>query len=286
MFLGLLKYYRQVYVDLVHNAEGSRTETTSMHTMVDRFFDRVEIGFLMEWTGQDVDTAMVDLQGRNRDLANEKNRYLTVFESLKTPALLLDDEDRIGNLNWAAARLLGEDSLPGATYYQAGEDGGKLSGMGPSRVSTEGPPQVGEPVQHRFPWLMDTLAVFKASQGPHMTVRKEVETAEGLSVLEVTLSKMPDVSGKFSGTVVVMEDVTFKTKVDREKESLIGELRAALKTVKTLKGLIPICSACKSVRDDQGFWEEIELYITTHSDAQLTHGICPECARKLYGIEV
>jgi hypothetical protein len=52
--------------------------------------------------------------------------------------------------------------------------------------------------------------------------------------------------------------------------------------VKTLKGLLPICSACKKIRDDKGYWSQIDAYISKHSEAEFTHGICPECAKKLY----
>src|SRR5262249_26203294 len=58
------------------------------------------------------------------------------------------------------------------------------------------------------------------------------------------------------------------------------ELEAALAHVRTLRGLIPICAWCKKIRNDQGYWEQLELYITNHSEADFTHGMCPDCARK------
>ncbi|MCH8328464.1 MAG: hypothetical protein IID15_08100 [Candidatus Marinimicrobia bacterium] len=63
---------------------------------------------------------------------------------------------------------------------------------------------------------------------------------------------------------------------------LNSELTDALDRVKTLSGMLPICANCKKVRDDQGYWEQIEHYITEHSEAEFTHGICPDCARELY----
>jgi hypothetical protein len=60
------------------------------------------------------------------------------------------------------------------------------------------------------------------------------------------------------------------------------DVRAALSKVKTLSGLLPICSSCKNIRNDQGYWDRIESYIQRHSDAEFSHGICPQCARKLY----
>jgi two-component system cell cycle response regulator len=68
----------------------------------------------------------------------------------------------------------------------------------------------------------------------------------------------------------------------RELEKTIRELTHANETIKTLKGLIPICASCKKVRNDAGYWEQIEMYIRDHSEAEFTHGFCPDCLKKLY----
>ena len=60
------------------------------------------------------------------------------------------------------------------------------------------------------------------------------------------------------------------------------ELLTSMEEIKTLKGIIPICASCKKIRDDKGSWEQIETYIRDHSDAEFSHGICPECMKKLY----
>jgi DNA-binding response OmpR family regulator len=62
----------------------------------------------------------------------------------------------------------------------------------------------------------------------------------------------------------------------------IEELRQALDQVKTLRGIVPICANCKNIRDDQGYWNQVDVYIRDHSEAQLIHGICPDCMKKLY----
>lgn len=67
-----------------------------------------------------------------------------------------------------------------------------------------------------------------------------------------------------------------------ERQHLMTELKDALSHVKQLQGLLPICSACKMIRDDKGYWSSIESYIGDHSEVQFTHSICPDCARKLY----
>jgi len=67
-----------------------------------------------------------------------------------------------------------------------------------------------------------------------------------------------------------------------EREKLILELRDALDKIRTLRGLIPICASCKKIRDDDGYWHQVEVYLCDHSEAEFSHGICPECAEKLY----
>lgn len=73
-----------------------------------------------------------------------------------------------------------------------------------------------------------------------------------------------------------------KQQSEQERERLIGELQDALARVKMLSGLLPICSSCKKVRDDKGYWNQIEAYIREHSEAEFSHSICPECAKKIY----
>ncbi|MFK5951822.1 MAG: response regulator [Desulfobacterium sp.] len=76
------------------------------------------------------------------------------------------------------------------------------------------------------------------------------------------------------------------TKVLKDKNTRLQQtneaLQGALDEIKTLRGIIPICSHCKKIRDDKGYWEQIEAYISDHSEAQFSHGICPDCAQELY----
>jgi len=82
--------------------------------------------------------------------------------------------------------------------------------------------------------------------------------------------------------------LNLKKEIDRRKNreqellNLNKELKDSIETIKTLRGLIPICASCKKIRDDKGYWNQIETYIQKHSEAEFSHGICPECARKLY----
>lgn len=73
-----------------------------------------------------------------------------------------------------------------------------------------------------------------------------------------------------------------KKRIEAERERLIVELQESLARIKTLNGLLPICASCKKIRDDRGYWEAVEVYVSEHSGAEFTHGLCPDCARKLY----
>lgn len=70
--------------------------------------------------------------------------------------------------------------------------------------------------------------------------------------------------------------------IEEEQRALAVSLQNALDNVKILKGMLPICANCKKIRDDDGYWKQIEIYITENSDTQFSHGICPDCVRKLY----
>ncbi|HUI65411.1 MAG TPA: PAS domain S-box protein, partial [Bacteroidota bacterium] len=83
-------------------------------------------------------------------------------------------------------------------------------------------------------------------------------------------------------TIGIDRDVTDRVAAQTEREKLIHQLQAALADVKTLSGLVPICANCKKIRDDKGYWTQIEAYIQAHTPATFSHGICPDCGRKLY----
>jgi PAS domain S-box-containing protein len=79
-----------------------------------------------------------------------------------------------------------------------------------------------------------------------------------------------------------VENISQRKSVEREREQLIEELRQALSRVRSLAGLLPICSSCKKIRDSGGQWNMLESYIENHSQAHFTHSFCPDCARRLY----
>lgn len=80
----------------------------------------------------------------------------------------------------------------------------------------------------------------------------------------------------------IRQEIIERRQAQVEKDQLIVELQQALSEVKTLGGLLPICASCKKIRDDKGYWTQLESYITSRSAAEFSHSICPDCARRLY----
>jgi PAS domain S-box-containing protein len=100
--------------------------------------------------------------------------------------------------------------------------------------------------------------------------------------LEVTCTPVPDGEGALLGTVHVARDISEQKRAAQLRETLIAELQQALASVRQLNGLLPICSFCKRIRDDRGYWEQVEVYIRDHSQATFSHGLCPECMKAHY----
>lgn len=83
-------------------------------------------------------------------------------------------------------------------------------------------------------------------------------------------------------TIGIDRDVTEQRRLEAEREKLISELQQAVLDINMLSGLVPICASCKKIRDDHGYWTQIEQYIQEHSSAKFSHGICPDCTRKYF----
>lgn len=81
--------------------------------------------------------------------------------------------------------------------------------------------------------------------------------------------------------LTIVRDISDRRQAEAEREKLILELQEAVANIKALRGLLPICAYCKKIRDDQGYWNQVELYIRRHAEVQFTHGVCPDCARRI-----
>ncbi|MDA8134693.1 MAG: hypothetical protein M0T82_08710, partial [Desulfobacteraceae bacterium] len=270
MFLGLMKYYRQAYVDLLKNKVPRHENQQACELFVNRMFDKIEIGFCVEWAGEKGNKTIADLQANNRRMTNEKNKYLTIFESIPNPVILLNRKNEIDNLNFAAVSLFKEDLSPGSQYYRISKDG--KTGLEPflNKVKNHGGPGYPAGIQlfELLPWLQEEVQEFHEKNLESKMFEKSFLRHDQDMIFRVKLSRNLDISGKFRGTIIILEDIT--------------SLKQALANVKQLSGLLPICSHCKKIRDDKGYWNQIEVYIDQHSEAKFSHGICQDCAKKYY----
>ncbi len=176
-----------------------------------------------------------------------------VIECMTEAVLVIDSQGRLVDLNPSAQRLLGKaaEDVIGRPSIQA------LS---------------------RIPHLESLLAEDRANQQD-----LELTVAEKRLALHVQISRLRDHRGKINGRLLVLHDITRRRELEEEQRHLIAQLREALAEVKTLQGMLPICSSCKKIRDDQGYWQHVEVYVREHTGVVFSHGICPDCARRLYG---
>lgn len=98
----------------------------------------------------------------------------------------------------------------------------------------------------------------------------------------LTVTRLVDSFGHYDSIATTERDITAMKRREAEREQTIAALQKALAEVKTLRGLLPICASCKDIRDDKGYWQQIESYLRDHAEVEFTHGICPKCTKKLY----
>jgi len=98
----------------------------------------------------------------------------------------------------------------------------------------------------------------------------------------LTVTPLADSAGNLDLLATTERDITERKRREREREETIASLQKAMVEIKTLRGLLPICASCKDIRDDKGYWRQIETYIKEHTDVEFTHGICPNCYKRLY----
>ena len=109
------------------------------------------------------------------------------------------------------------------------------------------------------------------------TYEEQFESQEKPKYLLVTKGPMYNDRGEVDGVFGVGRDITDLKLLQMEITEKVAQLETALSTVRQLEGIIPICSYCKKIRDDEKSWHQMENYISNHSEARFSHGICPEC---------
>jgi signal transduction histidine kinase len=213
LFLALMKYYRQSYLDLVSEAGFSPAMSNYYHLFIERFFDRVEIGFTSEWALSSKDKLMEELRMKNRQMTNEKNKYLTIFESLNTPVILLDERFHINNVNSAAMDLFEGIRSPGSYYYNPDQ------------------------VQIDIPWLQSLIRekfnhfdIQNQKLPANTHFEKEIPTRFGPRIFEIRVQFMLDVSDKFSGVVLIFYDMTDRIEFDNIRKRFVSTVSHELRT--------------------------------------------------------
>jgi signal transduction histidine kinase/CheY-like chemotaxis protein/HPt (histidine-containing phosphotransfer) domain-containing protein len=207
LFLGLMKSYRRTYLDLVETLDAAPEEREHYGRLIDNFFDRMEVGFCDEWASRPADGRCEELATQNRLITNEKNKYLTIFESLNDPAILIGATGEIENLNFAASSLFLDEEAPGAGYYG-----------------------------DRRPRFADLLG-FDPSGTGEADRERELVTRLGPRWFDVRTQRMLDVSEKYLGTVVILVDITehrhakeAAQRADRAKSSFLATMSHEIRT--------------------------------------------------------
>jgi len=240
-----------------------------------RFIPAYLIIFFFSFSMEKVrDTVHGRLEASNRELRVEiterkrveealkqsEEKYRTILENIEDGYYEVDLTGNLTFFNDSLCRMLGysKDELisMGNQQYTDQENRKKLFEAF-NRVYRTGEPTKG------FDW--------------------EVIRKDGAKVFgEVSVSLIKDSKGQPIGFRGIARDITERKCAEEEREKLICDLQGALNKVKTLSGMLPICASCKKIRDDKGYWNQIEAYIRDHSEAEFSHGICPECMKKLY----
>jgi PAS domain S-box-containing protein len=131
----------------------------------------------------------------------------------------------------------------------------------------------------------ETLTIYeKLKAGERIDHFETVRIRKDGLPLEVslTISPIKNADGLTIGASTIAGDITERKRAEAERQRMIDELNEALSKVKLLSGLLPICSGCKRIRDDHGYWQQVERFIAAHSQAEFSHGICPDCMQSLY----
>jgi two-component sensor histidine kinase/PAS domain-containing protein len=253
MYLSLLKYYHQCYVDLIQEQGFPTEEERAYRLFVARCFDLIEMGVATGWQASESER-LKELQITNRSLANEKNKYLTIFESLHDPVILLDNEEQISNMNHAASVLFSSAGNPGNLYY-----------------SPQTPRRVPE-------WLHASLA--KLVDNDNVEFESTLDTYAGLRDYQVKLERMLDVSEKFMGVVALLTDLTARKQAERSLQQAHREL-STLYDVTAIANLpMPLENVLEQVlarvlETVQGQWGEIHLLESETGELRSVAATCP-----------
>ncbi len=198
------------------------------------------------------------------DLRKSEKKLHDITSSLGEGVMVVDEQGRLEFMNPEAERLLG---------WTAQELIGTMLHDRIHHHTAEGSPLPAAECP--------SLRVLKT--GEQAQIEEDAFQRKDGTLFPVTYISAPIVEGgKIIAAVIAFHDITRRKQAEEERERLILDHMDALSKIKTLSGMLPICSSCKKIRDDEGYWTQIETYINEHSEAEFSHGLCPECASKIY----
>ena len=205
MFWGMLKYYKRTYLDLVDAVdELPRVYHAAARDFVADCFERMEYAFVLRWNELSGQEAQDALARENLTLTNEKSKYLTVFESIPHGLFLLDAAGRVENCNAVALDMIGYVGRAGAVYYEAAKP----------KKNDSCQDTLGRNLAELLPWLEPALAEFQDSHADRVEIEKTVELGDNTRQYNVAIQRLRDVSGKFTGKVVLCRDVTERRQIE------------------------------------------------------------------------
>ncbi|GAB6906836.1 Signal transduction histidine kinase [Desulfosarcina cetonica] len=216
MFLGFLKYYRQSYKDLIRHAGFDSSFEKHCLNLIERFFDRVEIALCVEWAESDQSKLIEELQIRNRLMTNEKNRYLTIFESHPYMVFILDKDLNLLNLNHSAARRFKAQESPGAYYYREAVEERAEGNQMEDRLQPGSERLTIKSLETLIPSLTDDLKAFIDGKDKHLSFEKKIVEQGEEQYYNLTFSQFLDMSDKFGGVVLTLEDITAEKRATEE----------------------------------------------------------------------
>jgi AmiR/NasT family two-component response regulator len=123
------------------------------------------------------------------------------------------------------------------------------------------------------------IVILSAYENPQLL--KEASQT-GIGAYLIKPPNMRQVERAIIIAIARFKDMMELRRINVELQTRYHEIQTAMAEIKTLSGLLPICSSCKKIRDDQGYWQQVEVYIAKHSNADFSHGLCPDCMKKLY----
>jgi signal transduction histidine kinase/DNA-binding response OmpR family regulator len=216
MFLGLMKYFREAYFELIREQNDSPSIEYACLNVVQRIFDRMEIAFCLEWAEAGENDIIADLQQRNQAMADDKGRYVTIFESHPLPVFILDKASNIIAFNLTAKTYLDSAGFEDITSGYAINKSAQRDHQAKEASGTHIPAQDHTNIQELLPWLVDDLKTFISSKETLVSVEKKVLIQNDKKSFNVRLSRIIDVSEKFSGVVITFEDVTEQKRIANE----------------------------------------------------------------------